>query len=167
MTVLDPHLGRRSQHQVLHGLPQTPRASPGLPQDHGQPRSRLGPLLVRRNQGGTLGALRHNRHNAPTGVVHENKWTPDGTPVRALGHPLGYFNHKEWWLGSRVTHGYMDTLRILGTFGIRIPDTWYFRYTDTGYLVPMVSAKYPCLRIIGVPIVPLPIDSLLCVQQRY
>ena len=49
---------------------------------------------------------------------------------------------------ARVTHGYMDTLRILGTFGIRIPDTWYFWYTDTGYLVPMVSAKYPCLRIL-------------------
>ena len=50
---------------------------------------------------------------------------------------------------ARVTHGYMDTLRILGTFSIRIPNTWYFWYTDTGYLVPMVSAKYPCLRIIG------------------
>ena len=56
-----------------------------------------------KREGLLIGALRHNRHNAPTGVVHENKWTPDGTPVRALGHPLGYFNHKEWWLGRYRT----------------------------------------------------------------
>lgn len=51
-----------------------------------------------------VGKLARQPYNAPQGgdgapyIVPENKYTPDGTPIRALGAPIGNkLNITEWW----------------------------------------------------------------------
>ena len=65
-------------------------------------------------------------HSTATTTLRDpaEKLVPSSSVHGALLAPLQMHREPQ----TRVTHGYMDTLRILGTFGIRIPDTWYPRY---------------------------------------
>ena len=48
-------------------------------------------------------------------------------------------------LPGRVTHGYLDTSRILESWCLRILDTLISMYPRVSALNSKVSAKYPCL----------------------
>ena len=76
--------GEREGVSMCGTVFRTPRASSGLPQDHGQPRARLGPLLVRRNQGGTLGDVGQSRG----GAVELQGARPQTRPRSFPGRPL-------------------------------------------------------------------------------
>ena len=75
-----------------------------------------------KREGLLLGLLNTNRQNAPRGVIHGEKWQPDGKPIRALGVPIGNkIDYTEWYLARYRTvkekYGLWPVMRRLSLKG--------------------------------------------------
>ena len=75
-----------------------------------------------KREGLLLGRLNNNRQNAPTGVMPDDKWQPDGKPIRALGVPMGNkIDYTEWYLARYRTvkerYGLWPAMRRLSIKG--------------------------------------------------
>ena len=75
-----------------------------------------------KREGLLLGTLNSHRHRAPTGMTPHDQWTPDGSPIRALGVPIGnHIDMKEWYLGRyrtvKARYGLWPSMRRLSITG--------------------------------------------------
>ena len=75
-----------------------------------------------KREGLLLGWLNNNRQSAPLGVMPDDKWQPDGKPIRALGVPMGNKRgYTEWYLARYRTvkerYGLWPAMRRLSIKG--------------------------------------------------
>ena len=104
-----------------------------------------------KREGLLLGQLNTNRQNAPSGVVLNDKWQPDGKPIRALGVPMGNnIDITEWYLARYRTvkerYGLWPVMRRLSLKGrnLLLQSMYYgsFRFWLYSIEMPEVVKHY-------------------------